>query len=76
MEQAKISVLIPVYNTKRTLARCLDSVLGQTLKDIEIICVDDGSDGETKAVLRAYAERDGRIRALTHAENRGLLYAR
>lgn len=76
MEQAKISVLIPVYNTKRTLARCLDSVLGQTLKDIEIICVDDGSDGETKAALRAYAERDGRIRVLTHAENRGLLYAR
>ena len=76
MHEPKVSVLIPVYNTGKTLGRTLDSVLSQTLKEIEIVCVDDGSDEETKAVLRGYAAKDARVKVLTHKENKGLLFAR
>ena len=75
-KQIKVSVLIPVYNTVKTLDRCLASVAGQTLEDIEIICVDDGSDAATKAELQKCAAKDKRIRVLTHERNMGLLYAR
>ena len=75
-KQIKVSVLIPVYNTVKTLDRCLASVTGQSLEDIEIICVDDGSDAVTKAELQKCAAKDKRIRVLTHEKNMGLLYAR
>ena len=71
-----VSVLIPVYNSAATLSDCLASVTGQTLEDIEIVCVDDGSDAATKAELQYCAANDKRIRVLTHEKNRGLLYAR
>ena len=49
MTECKVSVVIPVYNAEQYLGECLDSVLGQTLKDIEVLCVDDGStDGSAK----------------------------
>ena len=57
----KVSVIIPVYNTEAYLRECLDSVVGQTLRDIEIICVDDGSSDGSLGVLRAYAANDARI---------------
>lgn len=72
----KVSVLIPVYNTKKTLARCLDSVLRQTFKDIEVICVDDGSDAETKKILHDYAKKDARVRICTHEQNLGTFCVR
>ena len=75
-KQIKVSVLIPVYNTVKTLDRCLASVTGQSLEDIEIICVDDGSDAATKEALQKCAAKDKRIRVLTHERNMGLLYAR
>lgn len=72
----KVSVLIPVFNTAKTLGACLRSVLSQTRKDIEIVCVDDGSDRETKEELAKWLKRDGRIRAVTFEKNRGTLVAR
>lgn len=60
----KVSVLIPVYNTERYLRECLDSVVSQTLKEIEIICINDGSTDTSLSILREYAEKDSRIRIL------------
>ena len=57
----QISVIIPVYNAERYLKECLDSVVNQTFKDIEIICVDDGSTDESLSILQEYASRDQRI---------------
>ena len=60
-----VSIIIPVYNTEKYLRRCLDSVCSQTLKDIEIICVDDGSTDGSAAILAEYAARDPRIKVIT-----------
>ena len=66
MEQfkPKVSIIIPVYNTEKYLRECLDSVVNQTLKDIEIICVDDGSTDGSLTILREYAEEDHRFKVL------------
>ncbi|MBQ6615925.1 MAG: glycosyltransferase family 2 protein [Thermoguttaceae bacterium] len=57
----KITVAIPVYNVEKYLRQCLDSVVNQTLKDLQIICVDDGSTDGSLAIVQEYAERDKRI---------------
>ena len=57
-------------NAEQYLKQCLDSILGQTLRDIEIICVNDGSKDNSGAMLDAYAQRDDRVRVL-HKENTG-----
>ena len=66
----KVSVIIPVYNTEQYLRECLDSVVNQTLKDIEIICVNDGSTDNSGRILEEYAEKDSRIKVI-HKENTG-----
>lgn len=71
----KVSVIIPIYNTAEYLPECLDSVISQTLKEIEIICVDDGSTDDTPQILEEYALRDERIKII-HKENGGLVAAR
>ncbi len=71
----KVSVVIPVYNVERYLKECLDSILGQTLKEIEIICVDDGSADHSLDILKEYGDRDCRISIMTQ-ENRGASSAR
>jgi glycosyltransferase involved in cell wall biosynthesis len=71
-----VSVIIPVYNTDEYLPRCLDSVAGQTLEDIEIIAVDDGSTDRSAGVLQRYAREDPRIRVVRHERNEGLHIAR
>ena len=53
----KVSVIIPVYNVKPYLKQCMDSVVGQTLRDIEIICVDDESTDGSLKILQEYAEK-------------------
>ena len=53
--QPKVSVIIPVYNEERFLQECLDSVLTQTLKEIEVYCVDDGSTDKSLDILNQYA---------------------
>lgn len=67
---AKVSVIVPVYNVKAYLDQCLDSILKQTLSDLEIICVDDGSTDGCSDILDAYAVQDSRIRVL-HRDNAG-----
>ena len=71
----KISIIIPVYNVAEYLSKCLDSVLGQTLSDIEIICIDDGSiDGSLK-ILNKIAGTDSRLNVFSQ-ENQGSSVAR
>lgn len=60
----KVSVIIPVYNVEPYLKQCMDSVVGQTLKDIEIICVDDGSTDGSLDILKEYATEDSRIQII------------
>lgn len=72
----KISILIPVYNAEQYLTQCLDSVVNQTLKDIEIICVLDGGNDSSDNICRSYAAKDCRIIVIDHKINKGLLAAR
>ena len=70
-----ISIIVPVYNAADYLKKCLDSILHQTLKEIEVICVNDGSTDDSGAILEEYAARDDRI-ILVEQENKGLSRAR
>ena len=70
-----ISVIIPVYNVEKYLRQCLDSVVNQTLKDIEIICVDDGSTDGSLKILKDYAVKDSRIKIIKQ-KNKGAATAR
>lgn len=81
--EPKISVIIPVYNVEKYLPRCLDSVINQTLKDIEIICINDESPDKCNQILTEYAKQDKRIIVLNQknsgqgsARNRGLEVAK
>lgn len=60
----KVSIIVPVYNTEKYLAQCLDSIINQSLKDIEILCVDDGSTDSSPEILKEYAKKDSRIRII------------
>ncbi len=75
MENIKVSVIIPVYNATAHLAQCLDSVLAQTLNEIEIICIDDGSTDSSLELLNSYAQKDSRVMVI-HQENGGAGKAR
>jgi glycosyltransferase involved in cell wall biosynthesis len=68
-----VSLCIPTYNGARYLERCLDSALAQTFTDFEVVVVDDGSADATPAIVRRYAEADGRIRVSRNARRRGLV---
>lgn len=79
----KVSVVIPVYNVEDYLVECLDSIVNQTLKDIEIICVNDGSTDGSLDILNEYAARDVRFSVYSQengghavATNRGMTYAK
>ena len=72
---ARVSVIVPVYRAEQYLERCVDSLRGQTLEDLEIILVDDGSPDSCPALCDRYAAEDGRVRVL-HQENRGQGLAR
>lgn len=71
----KVSVIIPVYNAEKYLEECLESVICQTLNDIEIICIDDGSTDFSLKILEEYAIQDNRIKILSQ-KNRGAGEAR
>lgn len=70
-----VSVVVPVYNCEEHLRQCLDSLLGQTLSDLELICVDDGSTDSAPRILAEYAAADSRVRVITQ-ENSGPGHAR
>ena len=79
MSDIKVSVIIPVYNASRWLAECLSTVISQTLQEIEIICVDDGSTDGSYQILEAFQKKDDRIKLIKQenagagaARNRGL----
>lgn len=70
-----ISVIVPIYNSERFLAQCIDSIVNQTYKNIEIILVDDGSTDSSGRVCDLYKEKDSRIQVI-HKENGGVVSAR
>lgn len=79
----KVSIVIPAYNTENFIAKCLLSLIGQTLKDIEIIVVDDGSTDGTLSIVKQFSESDARIKVISQsnqkqgaARNRGVEHAR
>lgn len=70
-----ISVIVPVYNTQKFLEKCLESIINQTFKDIEIICINDGSTDNSMSILNDYSEIDSRIKIINQ-KNAGLSCAR
>ena len=81
--EVKVSVIIPVYNVEKYLRECIDSILNQTLHELELICVDDGSTDGSLEILQAYEKKDNRVTVLTQhnqgagaARNKGLQIAK
>ena len=70
-----ISVIVPVYKVEKYIHRCVDSILGQSYADFELILVDDGSPDNSGAICDDYAAKDSRVRVI-HKENGGLSAAR
>ena len=66
----KVSIIVPTYNVEAYLVECMESITNQTLEDIEIICINDGSTDGSLAILKSYAEKDKRI-VLVDKENGG-----
>lgn len=75
MKNPLVSVIVPVYNVENYLRRCLDSIVCQTYKNLEIILIDDGSTDESGKICDEYAKKDERIKVI-HKENEGLSSAR
>lgn len=71
----KISIIVPVYNVEQYLPECLDSIINQTLRDIEIICINDGSPDNSIDILKRYSENDKRIKIIDK-KNEGVGKAR
>lgn len=76
MKSPKISVIIPVYNVEKYLEQCVRSVLQQTLIDVEAICVDDGSQDGSRAILERLASVDSRVKVCFHEKNKSVFTAR
>lgn len=70
-----VSIIVPIYNVEKYLPRCIDSILHQSCRDLDVILVDDGSPDDCGAICDAYAARDGRI-TVVHQENAGVSAAR
>lgn len=75
MNNVLLSVIVPVYNVEQYLSKCLDSLINQTIEDIEIICVNDGSTDNSLEILTNYAQKDKRIKVLNQT-NKGQSAAR
>lgn len=72
----KLSIIVPVYNTEPYLAQCLDSITSQTFPDWEMIIVDDCSTDNSRQIIEKYVQKDERIKAFFHPENKGVSAAR
>lgn len=66
----QVSVIVPVYNAEKYLAECVDSILNQTIEDIECILVDDGSTDGSPAICDLYATKDSRVKVIHKANGR------
>jgi glycosyltransferase involved in cell wall biosynthesis len=75
MNEIDVSIIVPIYNVETYLRQCLDSLINQTLKGIELICVNDGSTDNSLAIIQEYAQRDNRVVILSK-DNGGLSSAR
>ncbi|MGL6168239.1 MAG: glycosyltransferase family 2 protein, partial [Fusobacteriaceae bacterium] len=75
MKVKKISVIIPVYNTEKYLRRCLESIINQSLKEIEIIIVNDGSPDGSSKIIDEFSQKDKRIKVI-NKKNGGISSAR
>lgn len=71
----KVSVIVPVYNSEKFLHKCLDSLVNQSLKEIEFICINDGSTDNSLEILKKYAQKDSRIKIINQ-ENKGIATTR
>lgn len=83
MNNPKVSIIVPIYNSEKYLDQCLNSLINQTLKQIEIICVNDGSNDNSSIILNEFSKKDSRILVLnkenqgqSSARNLGLKYAK
>lgn len=70
MSAIKVSIIVPIYNVEKYLSKCLNSLITQTLKDIEIICINDGSTDDSLSILQEYVQKDCRIKII-NKENEG-----
>ena len=75
INRPKVSIIVPVYKVEKWLPECMESLINQTLEDIEIICIDDGSPDNCGKILDNYAEKDKRVKVI-HQENQGVCVAR
>ena len=75
MGNPKVSIIVPVYNVERYLEQCLESLAGQTLSDIEVLCLDDGSTDASPRMLDEFAQKDSRFH-VSHRENSGVAHTR
>lgn len=75
MEDTLLSVIVPVYNGQKYISRCIDSIISQTYKNLEIIIVNDGSNDNTLDICRTLQEKDSRIKII-NKENAGVSKAR
>ena len=69
MENISVSIVVPVCNVENYLKECMDSILNQSLQNIEIICVDDGSTDHSLSILRSYEKKDIRVKVITKANS-------
>lgn len=75
-KELKVSIIIPVFNAERYLSDCLNSIVSQSMKEIEILCIDDGSIDNSKYIIKENEEKDFRIKYYEYGTNRGQAYAR
>ena len=73
---SKVSIIIPVYNAGKYIKKTLDSVLGQTLKDFEVICINDQSKDNSLDILEGLAQKDKRIKIVNNSQNIGAALTR
>jgi glycosyltransferase involved in cell wall biosynthesis len=71
MKKNKVSVVVPFYNAKDTLHRCLSSISNQTFKNLEIILIDDGSTDLSKSIYKNFKNEDKRLKVLINKRNEG-----
>ncbi len=71
MNSVKVSIIIPVYNVEKYISQCLDSAINQSLKDIEIIIVDDCGSDKSMDIAKEYAKNDNRIKIIKNSQNQG-----